>query len=331
MDTTTEVVEYLSFVLREMNIMGAEKESKILIINFCQAQLPESSAVDGEAHVLTFLSRVILPKLTLLIYHFDSYGTDICGQNHELIQSKSSVKFSLNQLRTIYTTIELLWVCLIQKFLEVEVGNRVLQDLMYPKSFLLSKVVLDNIQRLVPIVNDSIVLESTVVMHSITKINLFRSLMLERNIGRILLSLLLLSRKESVSTSTEGGLHNAREQLQLLLQENDVSVKSLLMEECHSILNHTISSSTTTTRVPWLRTVISRFLSLLMTSSYGLESYLSCHLNTGDGENVIGAIIKANKPDILKTYLSVGGAVANKELLTTFLEDSQGSKDHYSI
>jgi hypothetical protein len=186
-------------------------------LHLSRALVPPSSGESADT-LLAAMSAVIEPKLPSASDFNDivcTYLDSACTRLRLVISSLDTVKefishhspqdiqrlrprtlLSVNALRAVYTTIELLWSLGVGIFIESEVGCEVTHE-AYPKSLLLQSRTVDNMRlKLRRPMTSTSVASCVDVMFSTVTHSSFIGLMLDRNMLRLFLSMLVLDRHE---------------------------------------------------------------------------------------------------------------------------------------
>jgi hypothetical protein len=122
-----------------------------------------------------------------------------------------STLLSINHLRIVYTSIELLWICGVLPYLKTVLHESFdLGDTLHPKSVLLTKDTLIALSNFDIIPSTSQILCYTRCMYELISNPVFSTNMLPRNLRRVLVSLLVLAKGEKTSFE-EGSIQNIEE------------------------------------------------------------------------------------------------------------------------
>jgi hypothetical protein len=177
---------------------------------------------------------------------------------------------SINHLRVIYTSIELLWVCGILPYLKTKVDETFdFGDALHPKSVLLTKDTLTSLSNFEIIPNTCQILCYTRCMYNLLSNPVFSINMLPRNLRRVLVSLLVLSKEEKNPSQVSSIQSTAI----LLLEEICFrsSNKSFVISELR----------VAATGPPWMRLRASDLFSHIILSKGGIEAVLQAYLEGG--------------------------------------------------
>ena len=214
---------------------------------------------------------------------------------------------SINHLRIVYTAVEVIWICGLSPLLESSMGGTKFDwsDAAHPKSLLLSHDQLESWSNILP-PNTSLLLKGSEqsdnaltmawsyarCMHIVLKNNTFAAHMLPRNLRRLLVSLLVLSKtvlEQSAMYSNSSfdnsvlATSDSREATADMVPE---LAYNLLRELCDTSVGKplVVSELRIATRGPsWMKTAASALLThILLSPPDGLEAVLKAHL---DGES----------------------------------------------
>jgi hypothetical protein len=178
-----------------------------------------------------------------------------------------STLLSINHLRIIYTSIELLWLCGVLPYLKTVLDETFdVGDALHPKSVLLTKDTLISLSNFDIIPSTSQVLCYTRCMYDLISNPVFSINMLPRNLRRVLVSLLILAKGEKISVE-ESSIQNTAI---LLLEEIcfNSSNKSFVISELRIAANGP----------PWMRLKASDLFSHIILSKGGIEAVLQAYL-----------------------------------------------------
>lgn len=198
---------------------------------------------------------------------------------------------NINHLRIVYTSIELLWVCKILPYISTTLGNTFdWSDTIYPKSLLINK---DSLSKLsfIPLNNSNQTLKYIQCMHSLIINPVFSSNMLSRNLKRVLIALLVLSREEDInhnnqlnslplSNYTSDQCTTNIENI-YFIKQIDISAKQLLYEVCFNSSNKTfvVSELRGASKGPkWIISHAGKLFSEIILSEFGLQAVLKAYL-----------------------------------------------------
>ena len=196
---------------------------------------------------------------------------------------------SINHLRIVYTTIEILWICGVQPLLGAILGeNFEWGDGPHPKSLLVTR---ESMTLLAKKGSAGFNLNQTMryvrCIYSLVSNPLFLANMLPRNLRRLLVALLLLTKYDEILSE--------RRKRRMALDEGDiihdypdrnideviVEAKSLLEVICFQSDNKTfvVSELRVATRGPsWMRAAASEIFSRIILSDGGFECVLRAYL-----------------------------------------------------
>ena len=246
--------------------------------------------------------------------HTPSTGVSSSSSSGELgkIRGKNDLPapltaLSINHLRIVYTAIEVIWICGLCPLLEPSLGTKFdWSDAVHPKSLLISRDILESWSNLLP-TNHSLLLKGSEqsdhaltmawsyarCMHIVLRNNAFAAHMLPRNLRRLLVSLLVLSKtvlEQSAMYSNPSfnsvlATSDSREATADMVPE---LAYNLLRELCDASGGKplVVSELRIATRGPsWMKTAASALLThILLSPPDGLEAVLKAHL---DGESVL--------------------------------------------
>ena len=199
---------------------------------------------------------------------------------------------SINHLRIVYTTIELLWLCGVQPFLGTILGdNFEWGEAPHPKSLLLTK---ESMILLSKTCNSGEDLNQIMCylrcIHSLVSSPLFSTNMLPRNLRRLLVALLVLA-KSDIALSERCKLrlvlnsHDMNHSTTMCdLNEVSILAKDLLESICFQSddKSFVISELRVASRGPsWMRCAASELFSRIILSDNGFESVLRAYLQGG--------------------------------------------------
>lgn len=215
---------------------------------------------------------------------------------------------SINHLRIVYTAVEVIWICGLCPLLESSMGTKFdWSDAAHPKSLLLSHDQLESWSNVLP-PNPSLLMKGSEqsdnaltmawsyarCMHIVLKNNAFAAHMLPRNLRRLLVSLLVLSKtvlEQSAMYSNSSfdnsvlATSDSREATADMVPE---LAYNLLRELCDTTVGKplVVSELRIATRGPsWMKTAASALLThILLSPPDGLEAVLKAHL---DGESFL--------------------------------------------
>jgi hypothetical protein len=188
---------------------------------------------------------------------------------------------SINHLRIVYTTIELIWVSGIQPFMEVKLGGSFdWCEAPHPKSLLISKETLVSLPRLEGIEsNSSNILRYCECIYSLISNTLFSANMLPRNLKRVLMAMLILS-KSPISTFP-GKIMNLSETALLIPTSDDTVALQLMTDIClnSSYKSLVVSELRIATKGPqWMRSAAGEWFTKILLSDLGFEAVLKAYL-----------------------------------------------------
>lgn len=230
---------------------------------------------------------------------------------------------SINQLRAIYTSLELIWCWGIKPFLH-ESGYHSIIDVL-PKSILVSDFVLNanmnQKEKYSPYDSDDKVLyDSIACILDTSTCLLFKYTMLERSMPRILYSLLFLSSRNSIddhlimekrnrfqcSVDIE---RNARLLLMKVMEDGRIE-KNILISEMRGMLSEK-------QQVVWIRKMIPRLMTTVLLSSGGLEAVITSFL--GDTADVSGESNVVSVQRVSRVLTSIPTHIADPEIYISCL------------
>ena len=196
---------------------------------------------------------------------------------------------SINHLRIVYTTIEVLWICGVKPLLGTILGgNFEWGEGPHPKSLLVTKESMTHLSKKCSAGFD---LNQTMryvrCIYSLVSNPLFLTNMLPRNLRRLLVALLLMTKYDEILTERRKR-HMAPEEIDLSYGHTDrnideiiVAARSLLDIICFQSDNKTfvVSELRVATRGPsWMRTAASEIFSKIILSDGGFECVLRAYL-----------------------------------------------------
>ena len=196
---------------------------------------------------------------------------------------------SINHLRIVYTTIEVLWICGVKPLLGTILGgNFEWGEGPHPKSLLVTKESMAHLSKKCSAGFD---LNQTMryvrCIYSLVSNPLFLTNMLPRNLRRLLVALLLMTKYDEILTERRKR-HMAPEEIDLSCGHTDrnideiiVAARSLLDIICFQSDNKTfvVSELRVATRGPsWMRTAASEIFSKIILSDGGFECVLRAYL-----------------------------------------------------
>ena len=196
---------------------------------------------------------------------------------------------SINHLRIVYTTIEVLWICGVKPLLGTILGgNFEWGEGPHPKSLLVTKESMAHLSKKCSAGFD---LNQTMryvrCIYSLVSNPLFLTNMLPRNLRRLLVALLLMTKYDEILTERRKR-HMAPEEIDLSYGHTDrnideiiVAARSLLDIICFQSDNKTfvVSELRVATRGPsWMRTAASEIFSKIILSDGGFECVLRAYL-----------------------------------------------------
>ena len=196
---------------------------------------------------------------------------------------------SINHLRIVYTTIEVLWICGVKPLLGTILGgNFEWGEGPHPKSLLVTKESMTHLSKKCSAGFD---LNQTMryvrCIYSLVSNPLFLTNMLPRNLRRLLVALLLMTKYDEILTERRKR-HMAPEEIDLSCGHTDrnideiiVAARSLLDIICFQSDNKTfvVSELRVATRGPsWMRTAASEIFSKIILSDGGFECVLRAYL-----------------------------------------------------
>ena len=196
---------------------------------------------------------------------------------------------SINHLRIVYTTIEVLWICGVKPLLGTILGgNFEWGEGPHPKSLLVTKESMAHLSKKCSAGFD---LNQTMryvrCIYSLVSNPLFLTNMLPRNLRRLLVALLLMTKYDEILTERRKR-HMGPEEIDLSYGHTDrnideiiVAARSLLDIICFQSDNKTfvVSELRLATRGPsWMRTAASEIFSKIILSDGGFECVLRAYL-----------------------------------------------------
>ena len=196
---------------------------------------------------------------------------------------------SINHLRIVYTTIEVLWICGVKPLLGTILGgNFEWGEGPHPKSLLVTKESMAHLSKKCSAGFD---LNQTMryvrCIYSLVSNPLFLTNMLPRNLRRLLVALLLMTKYDEILTERRKR-HMGPEEIDLSYGHTDrnideiiVAARSLLDIICFQSDNKTfvVSELRVATRGPsWMRTAASEIFSKIILSDGGFECVLRAYL-----------------------------------------------------
>ena len=215
---------------------------------------------------------------------------------------------SINHLRIVYTAVEVIWICGLCPLLESSLCTKFdWSDVVHPKSLLLSPDQLESWSNSIP-PNSSLLVKGSEqsdnaltmawsyarCMHIVLRNNAFAAHMLPRNLRRLLVSLLVLSKTvlEQSAMFSNSSFSNSV----LATSDSREATADMVPELAYNLLRElcdasggkplVVSELRIATRGPsWMKTAASALLThILLSPPDGLEAVLKAHL---DGESVL--------------------------------------------
>lgn len=221
--------------------------------------------------------------------------------NVAVVPSKMSTKpvapptvLSINHLRVVYTSIELLWILGISGVVAPILGCTFdWNEAIHPKSLLISKETVSHLSRFITAkVEPCSALQYTQCIYSIISNSLFNANMLPRNLKRVLVALLVLSRpvERSSTVMLYVGVRS-KNPLESAIATNE-SAGSLLHDICLSDVNKSMVVSELRIAIKgprWMRTAASDLLSKILLSDMGLAAVIRAYLEGMSSDKLYSA------------------------------------------
>ena len=188
---------------------------------------------------------------------------------------------SINHLRIVYTTIELIWVSGIQPFIEVEFGESFdWCEAPHPKSLLMSKENLASMPKVEGIEsNSSNTLRYCQCIYNLISNSLFSANMLPRNLKRVLMAMLILLK--SNEPKTPGKIVDLSDVALLAPTSDDTLALQLMTDIClnSSYKAFVVSELRIATKGPqWMRSAAGEWFTKILLSDLGFEAVLKTYL-----------------------------------------------------
>lgn len=297
-------VDRLGRAVHNVSVSESNGESKLTVATEKSGQ----SRLDGSyfsdktrrSYIFEFLDELIETELrdVLVIAASLTMESDSSNSNLNVVPTKMlpnpiapPTVLSINHLRIVYTSIELLWVCGVQPTLEGVLTNSFnWGEAPHPKSLLISKEVICSLSK-----KDDIILDNSKILlycqciYSLISNSLFSANMLPRNLKRVLIALLVLSRRSAVSTDQVDSENEVTGTSCFIDIYGPAVPPDLSRNQAEKLLNDicfnkkykmlVISELRIATRGPqWMRTVASDLFSRVILSDLGLEAVLRAYL-----------------------------------------------------
>lgn len=188
---------------------------------------------------------------------------------------------SINHLRIVYTTIEIIWVSGIQPFVEVELGETFdWCEAPHPKSLLISKENLKSISKVEGVeLNSSNTLKYCQCINSFISSSLFSANMLPRNLKRLLTATLILSK--SNRRQARAKILELSDDTLLEPSSDSVLALQLMTDIClnSSFKSLVVSELRIATKGPrWMRSAAGEWFNRILLSDLGFEAVLKAYL-----------------------------------------------------
>lgn len=169
-------------------------------------------SIDDSDPILYFLDVIVIPKLQKIldiVHILEKKPWKSDTENNIKIGDRippPPLILSIVHFRVIYTVIEVLWQWGIQSYLK-SIVNINFYDQIFPKTLILNQNEIECMKNIIKEYNDgNKCLKYINIMASILGNKLFKPTMLKRNLKRIILSLLVLTKYEPVSLLNEENL-----------------------------------------------------------------------------------------------------------------------------
>lgn len=200
--------------------------------------------------------------------------------NPNLIPKAPPTAVSINHLRIIYTSVELLWVTGVQSFLvSVLEDNFDWGEAPHPKSLLISRDKLVSLAKAAPSLQQ--MFSYSLCISKLISNFIFSSNMLPRNLHRMLVAFLALANCDSKALGFSRVDNRTITGVSKTLISIRERAKQLLAEVCFSTENKSlvISELRIASKGPqWLRVAASELFSKMLLSENGLDAALRAYL-----------------------------------------------------
>ena len=293
-------VERLESVVRDGNTLGVstqQNSNATADANVRQTAASNQPTAEGLSQKSAILSRLMTGLNEMLeIYDLLSRQLDVSNLNVAVMPSKISTKpvapptvLSINHLRVVYSSIELLWILGIKVVIAQTFGSTFdWNEAICPKSLLISKEAVSHLGRLITAESEpEIVFQCTQCIYNIISNSLFSANMLPRNLKRVLVALLVLSKPVDQTSPVDVD----RNKLLDIDRWTNSSVESaqsacqkaerLLHEIClsNSFKSLVVSELRIAVKGPhWMRTAASDLFTKILLSDMGFSAVLRSYL-----------------------------------------------------
>jgi hypothetical protein len=293
-------VDRLESVVRDGNTLGVSAQQNNNATADANVRQPAASyqpSADDLSQKSAILSRLITGLNEMLeIYDLLMKQMDVSNLNIAVMPSKISTKpvapptvLSINHLRVVYSSIELLWILGIKVDIAQMLGTTFdWNEAICPKSLLISKEVVSHLGRLITAESEpETVFQCTQCIYSIISNSLFSANMLPRNLKRVLVALLVLSRPVDHTSNVDVArsklldrdlcTNNSIESVQSACQK----AERLLHEIClnNSIKSLVVSELRIAVKGPhWMRSAASDLFTKILLSDMGFSAVLRAYL-----------------------------------------------------
>lgn len=265
-------------------------------------------STDLISHEPLLISRLVTGLNEILdISDHLSKPSECSNLNVTVVPSKMSTKpvapptvLSINHLRVVYTSIELLWILGISGVVAPTLGCTFdWNEAIHPKSLLISKETVSHLCRLITAkIEPCSALQYTKCIYSIISNSLFSANMLPRNLKRVLVALLVLSRPVSTVNAVKTvmlyvGVH--RNNPVESASSTNKSAESLLHDICLNDINKSLVVSELRIAIKgplWMRTAASDLLSKILLSDMGLAAVIRAYLEGMSLDKLYAMIFK---------------------------------------
>ena len=293
-------VDRLESVVRDGNTLGVSAQQNNDATADADVRQPAAScqpSADDLSQKPAILSRLITGLNEMLeIYDLLMKQMDTSNLNVAVMPSKISIKpvapptvLSINHLRVVYSSIEILWILGIKVVIAQTIGSTFdWNEAIYPKSLLISKEAVSHLGRFITAESEpETVFQCIQCIYSIISNSLFSANMLPRNLKRVLVALLVLSRPVDQTSNVDVArnklldidicTNNSVESAQTILQK----AERLLYEIClsSSIKSLVVSELRIAVKGPhWMRSAASDLFTKILLSDLGFSAVLRAYL-----------------------------------------------------
>lgn len=237
-----------------------------------------------------FLNQLIKNEINEVLEIMESLGRDAKTSNARVSPAYPKMVsnpvaptsvLSINHLRIVYTTIELIWVSGIQPFMEDQLGGSFdWCEAPHPKSLLISKENLASMPKMEGNEsNSSNTFRYCQCIYSLINNSLFSSNMLPRNLKRILMAMLILSKSHEKNNP-----HKSVDlsDIAVLASTSDNTLAFQLMTDIcfnSSYKSLVVSELRIATKGPqWMRSAAGEWFTRILLSDLGFEAVLKAYL-----------------------------------------------------